>query len=305
VTVTGAGSLWPAGSQGIVSYIQAGDIGTGFVYFSLSAFSTASGTYSTASGTYSTASGTFSTASGAGSTASGTNSTASGANSTASGTYSTASGTFSTASGTYSTASGTFSTASGAGSTASGTYSTASGTFSTASGTNSTASGTGSTAYGDGQVAEATGDGNNSLASKVLNYGTTTDDTPTALDNLGGQPCLIRFVDLAGDPAWNKTLLVTLKVVARDTSTPGTDSAWTGQGVLRGNGTDTYSWVGGSAPTMTPVAQDAGASAWAVSVDVGTDPLPSAAAALIATVTGEAATNISWMVTCELDEVAG
>jgi hypothetical protein len=112
-------------------------------------------------------------------------------------------------------------------------------------------------------------------------------------------------VDANGAPAWNKTVHVKGIVLARDITTPGTDSCWSFEGVLRGDGSAAYTWIGGTDPVPVVIAQDAGASAWSVAITIGTDPLPSTAAAIIGTVTGEAATNISWECTLEMNEVSG
>src|ERR1035437_3794105 len=211
----------------------------------------------------------------------------------------------SVASGPYSVASGFISIASAAASVASAPLAVASGHGAIASGLGSIASGLRATAYGDGQEAHSTGDLNrHSQYSRVVGYSTTTDATPTALSNIAS-PCLIRFVDAAGNPVWDKTIHVKATVVARDTTTPGTDSCWSFQGVLRGNATSAYTWIGGTAPSKVLIAQDAGASPWNVALSIGTDPLPSSAAALIGTVTGATSTNISWECTLSLDEVTG
>ena len=287
----GTGTVFGAGSTVRRGYVTGTTVGSDLCDLMIAAYGAI-------------ATGIFgSTASGFGSTASGFGSTASGQFSIASGQESTASGQGSIASGQDSTASGQFSTASGGYSTASGQGSTASGLGSTASGQGSIASGLGSTAYGDGQAVDASGP--NSQASKTVSGNSTGDATPTALENSAGQLCLIRFVDPSGNPVWDKTLIVTARVAGRRTDVPGTDSAWSFQGVLRGDGTSAYSWVGGSAPTAVVIAQDAAASSWDVDIDIGTDPLPSSAAALIGTVTGEVGNSIAWECTLELDEVAG
>jgi hypothetical protein len=74
------------------------------------------------------------------------------------------------------------------------------------------------------------------------------------------------------------------------------DSAWDCEGVLRGNGDTAYSWVGGSAPVFTVIAQDTAAAAWAVTIAV-TD------LNLEVAVTGEVGKTIDWNGTIELDEV--
>ena len=189
-------------------------------------------------------------------------------------------------------------------STASGYSSTASGYGSVASGYGSTASGSGSVAYGDGQVVDASL-GSSQQHSWVVAGGWTNDATPFPLTNLGGQFCLIRFVDTSGAPVWNKTVHVKGIVLARNYSTPGTDSCWSFESVLRGDGTSAYTWIGGTDPVPVVIAQDSGASTWAVAITIGTDPFPSSAAAIIGTVTGAANTSIGWEWTLEMNEVSG
>jgi hypothetical protein len=75
--------------------------------------------------------------------------------------------------------------------------------------------------------------------------------------------------------------------------------------VLRGNGTNAYTWVGGTAPVPTVDVQDAAASTWAAALSVGVDPAGTGAAALILTVTGKVANTIEWEALIELDEAAG
>jgi hypothetical protein len=185
---------------------------------------------------------------------------------------------------------------------ATATLALAVGNLSVASGTNSVALSDFADAYGDAQTVVAS-HGSGIQASIVVGKAFTTDATPRTMDN-GIAENLIRFVNDAGAPVWNKTIIVRARVVARD-STPGTDSAWSFQGVVRGNGTSAYTWIGGSAPSKTLIAQDAGASAWDAVMSIGTDPVTTTAATIVMTVTGETSTNISWECTLELDEVAG
>jgi hypothetical protein len=127
----------------------------------------------------------------------------------------------------------------------------------------------------------------------------TTDATPTVL-MAAGSPGIL-FQDSTGAPVWDRTMIVRVRVVARRTDVAGTDSAWSFTGVLRGDGTSAYTWVGGSAPAKVLIAQDAGAALWNVAVAMdGTTHNQ-----LDVTVTGAAATTINWEATVELDEVAG
>jgi trimeric autotransporter adhesin len=61
---------------------------------------------------------------------------------------------------------------------------------------------------------------------------------------------------------------------------------------------DAYSWVGGSAPTATLVAQDSAASAWAVAVAVSAN-------TVTFTVTGSAGETIGWLAVIDMDELVG
>jgi hypothetical protein len=187
--------------------------------------------------------------------------------------------------------------ASGSYSTASGSYSTASGTYSNASGTGSTASGTGSTAHSPGQSTDAAVQAGSMQRlgqhSRVELGQQTADDTPTPLYNFGNGA--FSFVDAAGEPDWNKTARIKGTVVARDDS--ANDSAWTFEGVIRGDGTSAYSWVGGTDPVPSVIAQDGGASAWAVAVTILNS-------MILVTVTGAVATNISWVCDLEVVEIA-
>lgn len=241
-------------------------------------------------------------------------------NDTAVGVFSSATGGNSTAIGTDATATASGSTAIGQGATAQGNDSVALGQDaeaeaqgasalvpqSTAVRTNSTVVAFHGVAYDDGQDILATGpDDNNEQFSITIGAITTSDATPTPTINADGNARLIRFVDSNGTPDFTKTMIARVRVIARRTDTVGTDSAWSTQGVLRGDGSAAYTWIGGSAPTFTLIAQDAGASTWAVTIAIGTDPEDSVANdALIVTVTGQAAKDISWEATLELDEVS-
>ena len=187
--------------------------------------------------------------------------------------------------------------ASGSYSTASGSYSTASGSGSTASGTGSIASGSYSTAHSPGQSTDAAVQAGSMQGlgqhSRVELGQQTADDTPTPLYNFGNGA--FSFVDAAGEPDWNKTARIKGTVVARDDS--ANDSAWTFEGVIRGDGTSAYSWVGGTDPVPSVIAQDGGASAWAVAVTILNS-------MILVTVTGAVATNISWVCDLEVVEIA-
>ena len=114
-------------------------------------------------------------------------------------------------------------------------------------------------------------------------------------------PWILGLLDQTGAPTWNRTIRVHITLMARRIDTPGTDSAWQGDGVLRGNGTNGYTWLGGSPPTMTVIAQDSAAAPWSIVfylVDAG-------ATYLQAEVTGDSESTINWECTLTLDEVAG
>lgn len=75
----------------------------------------------------------------------------------------------------------------------------------------------------------------------------------------------------------------------------GLVSAWKITGVLSGNA-GSYRFVGGT-PLPSLVAQDAGASGWAVSVSIS-------GSSLVVTVTGAAGTVVRWNAVARLVEVA-
>lgn len=90
------------------------------------------------------------------------------------------------------------------------------------------------------------------------------------------------------------------------TITPGVNDVAAGLGFTSNPntfaGATGYAWVCTAIPTPSILAQDAAAAAWGVVVDVVDN---GGTAALVVTVTGEAATTIHWECTLELDEVAG
>jgi hypothetical protein len=301
-----SGTKFAAGSARVTVF----DAGGGWFDASLAA----SGNVSTASGNYSSAWGNGSSASGNGSTAWGNGSTAAGNGSSAAGNYSSAAGNYSSAAGNYSSAAGNYSSAAGNGSTASGNYSsaagngsTASGNYSSAAGNGSTASGNGSTAAGnyssassDGQVADAACPQNGSSGlgqhSRIALTRGTTEDVPATLSNSGNSSGFT-FCDTDQVADYTRTAVIKGTVVARESDTLGTDSAWSFAGVIRGDGSTAYSWVGGSAPSPTVIAQDAGASAWAVAVTIS-------GATIVVTATGAVATSINWVCDLEVVEIA-
>lgn len=222
---------------------------------------------------------------------------AQGANSSAFGTQSVAVGQNSVALGNTAVAYKDTDTALGGYSFARGNYSTTLGFASYANGAQSVAAGANSNAYIAGMTALAGGQISNpgdTQATMTVFCGTTANNTPTAL----GLPFSRTFAiqDYNGDDDYGKTMLVRGYLVARRTDTPGTDSAWSFQGVLRGDGSSTYTWVGGSAPSLTLIAQDSAASAWTAAFSVSAN-------VLTVTVTGSSAETIDWNCTLETREV--
>jgi hypothetical protein len=114
-------------------------------------------------------------------------------------------------------------------------------------------------------------------------------------------PVILSLVDGDNAAVYNRTIHVHANVVARRIDTPGTDSAWEADGVLRGDGSSSYSWVGGTNPIFTVIAQDAAASSWTPSFGIanGTPCYLQASAA------GDDISTINWEMTLTLDEVAG
>lgn len=86
-----------------------------------------------------------------------------------------------------------------------------------------------------------------------------------------------------------------LVVVAREDAT-GDCKMWTIAGAMKRPASGSNTHVGGSAPTPTVVAGDAGASAWSCRIDISTN-------ILVLRVTGEASRTIRWCARMELTEV--
>lgn len=218
----------------------------------------------------------------------------------------TASGEQSLALGYLSEASGLWSIALGQSATASGEGSFVSGRNSTATALDAFASGACARAYETGQnVYASTNDSSFGIglyqSSVLVGYAITTDATPTPTASASLTTFLIHFVS-GFFPVWNRTMAVTARVTARRTDIPGTDSAWSFQGVCRGDGVGAYTWVGGSDPTPVLIAQDAAAAAWVAAITIGSY---GPSATLVCTVTGDIGSTISWQCTLHLDEVAG
>lgn len=228
--------------------------------------------------------------------------------------WGTAAGNSSTVSGTQASTTGTNANATGDSCVAQGNHSWAGGTESQSFGANSAAlgsqvkTGTGASsalalgrnalAYTPDQIAMASGQiatQGDAQFSRVTAAGQTTNNTQTTIAPLDGT---ITFQDSAGNPYWKRTIGCRFYAAARRADTPGTDSFWSAQGVLRGDGSAAYSWVGGSPPAFTVIAQDAAAAAWAPAVSITSN-------TLVVKVTGALAATINWVIVCEFYEVAG
>jgi hypothetical protein len=229
-------------------------------------------------------------------TASGWSSTANATQASAQGKNAVAAGDTSYAVGDHSSAVGGYSVANAYGSATLGRYSQTGfpATGATAIGYDSFAYSPDQIAFGGALISGTHGAGD-AQSSRVMYGGQTTSATPKAITPESGT---FTVQTNGGSAYWKRTLVFRGRVVARRTDVPGTDSAWSFQGVLRGNGTSAYSWVGGSAPSMTLIAQDAGASAWAAAWTISGN-------TVVLTVTGSAGATINWEATLELDEVAG
>lgn len=228
----------------------------------------------------------------------------------ASGDYSHAEGSNSRASGVNSHAEAS-SIASEYGTHAEG-YSTASGplshseSISTASGDNSHAESDGtasgayshaegfSEAYAFGMHSEGSGGLNSSQFSRVTRATSTINATPTTLrDTFGSEGVLL--------PAdFNRSALVTVRVVGRQTNPAGVVGAWTLQSVIDGDGSGSYRVLPGAGPVW--VAGDVSAQgSWDVqelSFDGGQ------LNRLLVTVAGSPGVQVNWTATIEMDEIA-
>jgi hypothetical protein len=178
--------------------------------------------------------------------------------------------------------------------------------FSVAGAGSAIALGDGALAYNNGQLAHACNAINDgsfggrpgiSQHSWKTACARTVDTTEGQLDDGNGGMWVA--LDENSTTVWDKTILVRGTIVARRIDTPGTDSAWSFEGVFRGDGTGHYTWVGGSAPTATLIAQDAAAASWTVSFTNG-----GAVSAFSCLVTGSAGATIDWNAAFEINEVA-
>lgn len=236
---------------------------------------------------------------GSNSVALGTRATASGSNSAALGSQCDAQGANSVAVGNTCVASAQASWAGGYTSNATNQEAIALGISCYATALQASAFGVSSAANSENQIAKASGNlsqHGDAQSTEMWVYGQTTTATQATLaSNLGKK---LTFRNYQGSNDYNKTIHVKVTVCARRIDVYGTDSVWVLEGVLRGNGSNAYSWVGGSAPTATLIAQDAGASAWA-------PVLVSSTNQLLVEVTGAAGETINWVAHIECDEIKG
>lgn len=224
---------------------------------------------------------------------------------TASGGSSTALGTQASALGNNAVAIGNTSLASGIGATSIGPYSNAQNQYATSLGYQSYANGIEavsvgpfSVAYANGQMAEASNFNNiqgDAQGTRWYGANETTDATPTAL--VGPFSSKLKFQDRGKNDDYSKTMRLTMAVVARRIDSPGNDAVFDATGYLSGNGSNTYTWIGG-APSFTKTVTNGTTTGWAVSVAVATN-------IVTITVTGAAASTICWSSKTETLETAG
>lgn len=112
---------------------------------------------------------------------------------------------------------------------------------------------------------------------------------------------MIRFVDEKNLPFWKYSFIVRGRVIARRYNTNLT-AAWqiATPGILVGNGSNDYVWVGGSAPTFSLIGEDVGMGG---SVTISVDD-NAGAKALSINVNSEGYTGgVGWIGVLELDEI--
>lgn len=229
-------------------------------------------------------------------TAGGASSTVSATQGSAAGSNAVSAGDSTQATGNHSWAGGSYANALGGSSQVLGRYATTGGAAvgALALGESPLAYSPDQIAFGGALIGTTVGAGN-AQSSRVQFGGQTTSATPVVIAPVSGT---FTLQDINGAAYWKRTVVFRGRIVARRTDTPGTDSAWSFQGVLRGNGSSAYTWIGGTAPSLTLIAQDAGAAAWTAAWAISSN-------TVTLTVTGAAATTIDWECTLELDEVAG
>ena len=199
--------------------------------------------------------------------------------------------------GSTNVASGGNSFAMGSSCTASGLASVAIGGSSTASGTHSWARGNqahtrGLMAYDVFSAGRFSTNGDAQSGRQVLRVGTTDATVSTFTANLAGAGTTNQLV-LANDSA----MCVTGQVTARQST--GDAKGWTFSCVIK-RGANAAATAMVAACTPTVVANDAGAAAWALTVDADTTN-----GGLRIRATGEAAKSIKWLAVLECAEVAG
>ena len=316
-------SLGPQNSSGAGS-VSSGpwESGTGLDSAQLvGAGSNASGDYSVAEGSGTTASGPSAHAEGYGTTASGQTAHAEGNGSQATGDYSHAEGLSSQATAAFTHAEGFETTASNITAHAEGQSTTASGQNSHAEGRSSQslgeashaegelsfaygeashASGYTSWAYSSAQYAHSAGTPAGlgigaSQYSRIVGSQDTTNATAASVSNGFNLP-LVQFQNESGTAVWNKTIGFTACVVGRRFDTPGTASFWQITGLIDGNGSSAYRFVGGT-PVPLLIVQDVAAATWTVAISISSN-------TLVVTVTGASAQTINWTVVMDLTESA-
>jgi hypothetical protein len=121
----------------------------------------------------------------------------------------------------------------------------------------------------------------------------TTNANPTVVTSDTASPSTTNQVVLASD---HSSYSFTGKVLARQATT-GDSSSWGFQGLIkRGSGVGSTALVGSVTPSL--IAQDAGASAWAVAITADTTN-----GAIAVTVTGENSKTINWLSRIETEEL--
>lgn len=216
-----------------------------------------------------------------------------GGNENAVGSYSVAEGTNSNASGDYShaegdacDASGTSCHAEGLGTQSTTAYDHSEGLQTIAEGGASHAEGCGSTAYGFGMHAHS------STVELGVGYAQYTRQT-LAIQTTSASVTIMNGGFL--DSTFNRASIMALRVIGRAAG-GAVVSAWSARGIVAGDGSSSYRWIGGSPPTFVLIGQDIAAATWTVSVSISGDILD-------VSVAGAAATTIDWECTVEMDEV--
>ena len=266
------------------------------VGYSLSSFVSASaisGPFSSIEGVGTNATGIASHAEGALAAASGEASHAEGASTVASAEASHAEGASTVASAEASHAEGTSTVASAEASHAEGASTLADGIFSNASGQFANTRGiTGAQAYGNSAFSGV------QQTIRLALYGNTTDATPTVLTSDGAFPSAVNQLALVD----NETLVAEVRILGKDAGQADAFFAKYEAVIQRGTGVAST-----AVPTTTPTTPalistyaTAGAIAgsWAVALSADTTN-----GALSVTVTGQAATNITW--TAEIRTLEG